>query len=297
MLRPPNSRTAMWYQLRLLWFRLVNGSWIKARWFYGDLLRDIDIQPKTGRLHIEIVSHCWGYAHMMSYQLSSLVLHPPKNVDVTMTMYYCEEDKATVETLAFFAQQQVDGVRWNWQALGREELFRRAIGREQASRASQADWLWFADCDLIFGQGCLDGLAKILDGSSETLVFPCREMVSALLPDGDPMLAKDKAPRIKDIDVQQFSEAERLRATGAFQIVHGDVARALGYCGQTAVFMQPVDHWAKTYEDTTFRWLIDNPGTRIQIPSLFRIRHQSKGRYRGGLISRIRKEIRRIKGS
>ncbi|MGJ8669223.1 MAG: glycosyltransferase family 2 protein [Oceanococcus sp.] len=283
----------MFDQLRLLWYRLVSGSALPARWIHGDVLQDVEMQARSGRLHIEIVSHCWGYSHMMAYQLSSLLQYTPQNVDITMTMYYCKEDADTVRVLEFFAQQEIANIRWNWQALEKQQLFRRAIGREQASRASKADWIWFADCDLIFGQGCLDGLAAVLQGADDVLVFPGQEMISGLLADDHPMLAKDQEPRIKGIDPELFVLAPRARATGAFQIVHGDVARAIGYCGQLAYFMQPVDHWAKTYEDTAFRWLINNQGRAIEMQSLYRIRHQSKGRYRGRALGKLRGEIRR----
>ena len=55
-------------------------------------------------------------------------------------------------------------------------------------RNSKADWVWFTDCDVVFGAGCLDGLATALQGRRDTLVFPRVEHVSAVLEPGDPVL-------------------------------------------------------------------------------------------------------------
>lgn len=279
-------------KLKLLWYRLLSGGLIPARWLYGDLLRGAEIQAHSGRLQIEIVSHCWAYAHLQSYQLSSLLQHAPENADITMTVFHSEEDEITVRHLEFFGAQQRPGVTWNWQRLPREALFRRAIGRDQAARATTADWIWFTDCDLLFGPGCLDGLAAALQGRRDRLVYPRTEYLSALLPDDDPVLAKEAEPRIKAIDLSGFAPHQPSRATGPLQIVHGDIARHVGYCGQTPYFMQPVDRWAKTYEDRTFRWLINAQGSPIEVPAVYRIRHQSKGRYKDGIDSRLRRNIR-----
>lgn len=280
-------------KLTLLWYRLLSGGLIPARFIYGDPLKGRKPSGKTGRLHIEIVSHCWAYAHLQSYQLSSLVLHPPQDVDVTMTVFYSGEDELTSATLAFYEQQAADNVSWNWQELPKQALFRRAIGRNQAALNTQADWIWFTDCDLLFGAGCLDALGKALQGCNEALVYPQQENLSELWPDEHPALAKDDSPRIKSIDTAEFHPHHPSRATGPLQIVHGDVARAAGYCRQTPYFLRPVERWAKTHEDRTFRWLINHQGHPINVPAVYRVRHQSKGRYKGGLESRLREEIRK----
>ena len=73
--------------------------------------------PKQGRLCVEIVSHCWGYSHLQEYQLSSLVLNPPLNVDIVMTVYFCREDEKTLEVLDFFSRLSVPGISWQFRAM------------------------------------------------------------------------------------------------------------------------------------------------------------------------------------
>jgi hypothetical protein len=280
-----------------LWFlRLAASGLAPARWFLPELPGPEERAARTGRLSLEIVSHCWRYSHMLAYQLSSLVLHPPKQLDVTMTVFHGEEDADTVALLSYFGALQVPGVTWNWQVLDKGRLFRRAIGRNLAARATACDWAWFTDCDVVFHAGCLDGLAAALQGRRDALVFPRQERVSELLDPSDPMLhAARGTPRLVDIDVTRFSPIERGRATGPLQVTHGDIARACGYCESLRFYQQPSRTWAKAHEDRAFRWLLRTHGEPLDVPGVYRIRHASKGRYQGNRGSNfLRTLIRRI---
>lgn len=282
--------------------RLAASGLVPASWLLKELPGPEQRAAREGRLHVEIVSHCWNYAHMLVYQLSSLVLFAPQNIDVTMTVYYGEEDGLTVALLDHFAGQNVPGVRWNWQKLPRQALFRRAIGRNMAAKTSTADWVWFTDCDVLFRDGCLDGLAAALQGRRDALVFPSSEYCTGLLPPEAPLLSPVMAPvQVLDVDPSLFSHFPRDRATGPLQITHGDVARAVGYCESLPYYQQPSDTWCKAYEDRAFRWLLRTQGEPIAVPGVYRIRHVAKGRYTGsklntGLRSGLRRLVARLKG-
>jgi hypothetical protein len=235
----------------------------------------------TGRtLELEIVSHCWRYHHLLVYQLSSLVLHPPSEVNVTMTVFHTPVDEGTVRLLERVGRESPRGVRWNWQALEPTRLFRRSLGRNLAARATKADWIWFTDCDLIFHQGALDGAARALSGRAEYLLFPRTHGITDLLDPDHPLLqaGRDASGPI-DIDpTQGFVPEVRKKATGAFQIVRGDVARAAGFCGTIPFYQKPVPRWRRTHDDRVFRWLLGTQGEPIDVPGLYRIRHAAKGR-------------------
>lgn len=247
---------------------------------------------REGRLELEIVSHCWNYSHFLIYQLSSLVNFPPTRLAVTMTVFYCPEDRQTTLLLAFFETLRVPGVRWNWQALPKDQLFRRAIGRNKAALETQADWVWFTDCDLLFREDCLDTLADRLQGRRDALVYPREERRTPLLADDNPLLATgQEEPRVLDIDMAQFTAQYPSRATGPLQIAHGDVCRAVGYCDALAAYQKPSERWCKAYEDRAFRWLLQSQGVPVDIPGVYRIRHVHKGRYSGG---KARSKLRRV---
>ncbi|MCA9201579.1 MAG: hypothetical protein KDA59_00945, partial [Planctomycetales bacterium] len=75
-------------------YRLAASGWVPRRLFINGLPESETLQPTTGFLKLEVVSHCWKYAHFLAYQLSSLVLYPPKDLSVRMTVFYCEDDPA-----------------------------------------------------------------------------------------------------------------------------------------------------------------------------------------------------------
>ena len=262
-----------------LLIRAAASGALPARWFLT-LPDEAGLAARTGRLSLEIVSHCWQYAHLLMYQLSSLVNFPPTRAKVRMTVFHSPEDAATAAMLGFFGGLTVPNVTWNWQLLPREQLFRRAIGRNRIARTTDADWLWLTDCDIVFHRDCLDTLADRLQGRRDRLLFPRDERVTPMLSDADPTLeAGREQPRVADIETGAFEHLAVPRATGAYQIIHGDVARACGYCDQLAYFQRPVTRWAKTFEDRAFRWLMRTEGVPLDIPGVHRIRHVRKGRY------------------
>ncbi len=278
------------------YFRLAASGVVPAGWYQPDLPPPAARAQRSGRLHVEIVSHCWNYAHLLVYQLSSLVTFPPADTEVTMTVFWSPEDERTGALLDYFQGLEVSRVHWNWQPLPREQLFRRAIGRNRAALASRADWVWFTDCDLLFRDECLDALARAVQGRSDTLVFPRQERCTSLLAPDDPILLAGMGhPQLLDIPEQRFTVRERDRATGPLQIVHGDVARTCGYCDRLAIYQKPSPVWLKTHEDRAFRWLLRTQGTPLDIPSVYRIRHVHKGRYTGGAVNTgLRSRIRRL---
>ncbi len=273
-----NSDLSVWLY-KQIYCRLI-GSVFPAHWFGPRPPEVAKLSQPTARLQLEIVSHCWQYAHLSIYQLSSLVNHPPQDIDLTYTLFYAEEDIATAKLVETFGKMNIANINWQWRPMTREQIFRRAIGRNQAALKTKADWIWFADCDLIFHKNCLDSIDKTLRGEATRLAYPASEQVTELLAADDPIvnLPTDN-PVIVDIDPAMFSRNQITKAKGAFQIVHGDVARACGYCKDLKHYQQPTNRWRKTFEDTAFRRLIGDEGIAVPIEGLHRIRHQVKGRY------------------
>jgi hypothetical protein len=284
-----------WDATRELFFRVAASGVVPAKLFLPSVPETGTLVARTGQLKLEIVSHCWNYAHLLAYQLSALVNYPPTKLSVTMTVFYTPEDSRTAALLGFFGGIEVPGVTWNWQALEKSHLLRRAIGRNRAALASPADWVWFTDCDMVFHRGCLDTLAERLQGRRDALVHPVEEHCTSLLSGDDPMLtAATGAPGVVEIDLTRFTPQPCEIAKGGMQITHGDVARAAGYCDSISVYQKPVESWHKAHEDRAFRWLLRTGGVGIEFPGVFRIRHAAKGRYDDKpLTGAIRQTIRR----
>ncbi len=285
-----------WYNVYAIqFFRLVMERILPPSWFRETLPPKDQRKAVDGFFNLEIVSHCWQYSNMLTYQLSSFVNNPPTKLALTVTVFYAQEDTKSQAVLDFFSQKNVDNVTWNFQALSTGKLFRRGIGRNMAARSSKADWLWYTDCDIIFHENCLDSLAEQLQGKQEILYFPKQERTTEMLTADDPMLRKDSEPQVVDIEAGEFSLHSRDKAKGAFQIVHGDIARAIGYCEKLSMFQTEDTRWRKTYEDTAFKWLINSEGIPLDIDGVFQIRHVQKGRYaKDSKVSKVRSKIRRM---
>jgi hypothetical protein len=285
------------YTLVGLFYRFAATGLLPVSWF-----RDVDPEKiakakRTGKLSLEIVSHCWRYGHFLTYQLSSLVNNRTDKFDITMTVYYSPDDEAVTSVLDFFAAIDIPGVRWNWQQMPRNELFRRGIGRNRSALATKADWIWFTDCDIIFHKNCLDTLADLLQGRDDGLVHPNIGWGTALLPEDDEILTCGRdGPAIREIPIGDFRPygGPRKKAKGPHQITHGDIARACGYCDSIKYYQDPSAVWRKTYEDRTFRWLIGTHGTPLEIPNVCQIRHIVKGRYKkDSFMSKVRGAVRK----
>jgi hypothetical protein len=243
---------------------------------------------------IEIVSHCWQYSHLLAMQISSLLRHPPAQLHVIYTVFYSQEDTATRALLIKTQAIEHTNITWHWQPRPKEYLFRRAIGRNQAALNTHADWIWFTDCDLLFGPQCFDSLMPLLQNNVNPLVFPEFEHRSPALTKDDVLLQPKPFP-CTAFPFNRFIATRMTRATGPLQIVHGDVARRQGYCHSVYIYQKPAHHWCKANEDRVFRWLLGSEGTALPIQDVYRIQHQEKGRYSESAFSNLRRWSQTLK--
>ncbi len=268
-----------------------------ARWSSPDTLPVMTNHSATETVKaIEIVSHCWRYPHFLYHQLNSILHNPPQHVHLIVTIFYCDEDKETTELLQRVQAQVRENVTWHFLPLAKTSLFRRSIGRNLASLKTQADWIWFTDCDVVFDQNCFDDLAKALPAVQSHLVYPAYEFRSIPLAADHPWLH----PNLHDLDnwsldSSQFLRTELNRATGPMQITRGDIARELGYCRSIRLFQKPSDHWRKANEDRIFRQQFQGHTEAVKVGGVLRIQHQEKGRYQRNGFTLLRKLAQHIK--
>lgn len=196
-----------------------------------------------------------------------------------MTVFYADDDMGTVATLDYFGALEATNITWQFQKLPKEKLFRRSIGRNLAALASTADWIWFADADMCFRNGCIDRLAELTLGVESDMVFPRSIQISRDHRTGDALLDNaNKNPRILDIDPADFIRHRYQRAIGGIQIVRGDTARRVGYNRESGKFQRPLARWQRTYGDVAFRKSLESAAVPIELPELYRIRHERHGR-------------------
>jgi hypothetical protein len=292
----PKIFSPRWFDALLSFlYRIAASGYLPASLFRSAIPKQGQRQQKKGYLDLEIVSHCWNYSSMLAYQLSSFIKYPPTKLSLTVTVVYSKEDNKTTRLLEFIGSHQIENITWNWLALDKKQVFRRGIGRNLVAKNTQADWIWFTDCDIVFHEGCLDSLASSLQNRTDSLVFPKTEYTTPMLPKTDKLFTESSLNYLSEIDINTFQAHTRDRAKGAYQIVHGDVARAIGYCDGVSIYQTPSDHWCKCYEDRAFRWLVGSKGVPIDVKGLYQIRHVHKGRYKENKKwSQVRSKIRRM---
>jgi hypothetical protein len=235
---------------------------------------------------LEIVSHCWQYGRLLTYQLSSLMVQPPRQTDVTMTVFLTEEDRYTMEVVRYFCElDKASNLRIRPWCLSREKLWQREIGRNMAALATTADWVWFTDCDYCFGADCLDRLAVAVAQATKPLVFPRHVLISRSHEEGDQAIEQASGgPRLLTIQPDDYVVSHCRRAIGGIQIANGEIVRRLGYCKNSRSQHRLANHWMRTHSDRHFRVSLGTSGQGVNVPNVYRIRHSKRGRHHIGVV-------------
>ena len=231
-------------------------------------------------MQVEIITHCYSgprgqYASLLTRQLSSLLEHPP-TVHVMVTIVYPEDDRTTHKVVSVAMDEMLHAptkLLFVPSPQPRPVALQRPIMRNTLAHSTVADVVWFADCDYLFGPHCLDALWR-LSTEPGILFFPRTTLISRDHATGDRQLAGGK------LDPADFIPKTETKAIGGIQIVPGDVARREGYCPHSK-YQQPAPGDCETIigfgADREFRRQLGTPGTPIELPNLFRLRHSVTG--------------------
>lgn len=228
---------------------------------------------------IQIITHCYAakipdFAAMLAAQMSSLIFWQP-HVDVLLTVCCNEDDALTMEAVGSFGTHPLPTVRIQPLLMPLRDLFRRAIGRNRAAKASTADVVWFTDADYIFGRGCLDYVAGV-DFRDSNSIIPRKAWIHRRHTDGDSEIKRVTIGEVFEPDLSLFQSWHLRLAIGGMQIVKGDFARQ-GYLDQTK-WQNPVVDTSRGFQDTwcdkKYRKTLGLP-LPVDIPGCYRMRHSS----------------------
>ena len=238
---------------------------------------------KGGMRRIAVVVHAFAetipqYAAMLTAQLSSVCIWQPETCQVEFQVWTAETDQLTHRVCAAFKQQLA--TKWNpatikVRTLPKKELFRRAIGRNISAKECEADLMWFADADYIFGDMCLDAVASTNFEAIKPheMVFPGHYWQSTDHAAGDRELERISPGSLFRPDINSYSKRRLKMGIGGLQIVPREVALR-GYCDGTE-WVKPLKREAgfqDTAEDRVYRGSICS-SVPIVVPNLYRIRH------------------------
>lgn len=266
-----------------------------------------------------MVTHCWSvhlpeYAQALKVQGCSLAramakerLITPNGQEwrdpfpsITWTVYSHTLDQRTRDAVRFVMEYWYrehstfsGAFSVNLRPLDKEQLFRRAIGRNHAAHATTAAVVWFTDCDYFIGDGAYQAILAAAnqapsDGEPNRLYFPREVQISrdhltgnAMLSQGDP--AKSAAYGFGNpggLPTGLFVPKSHHVAIGGIQIVSGETANRVGYLQDTK-WMNPVDAaggFRSCRCDRAFRRHNKFQSTPCDIAGIYRIRHLEAGR-------------------
>ena len=232
---------------------------------------------------IEIITHCQSiqrpfYEALLTYQLSSLILHKPKNCEVSITVCCCNEDDRTWKVLDYFFSH--GSLNLSAFVMTPEDLGRRAIGRNKSALVSVADIVWFTDVDYVFYDGCLDAVAELHWPDDHVMVYANEIYMHKDHEICMPAIERVKGnPVIIDIEREEFTTRRIEKAIGGLHIVPGDFAREHGYCNGGETPMKPTDGSFNRCEcDVYYRAMCRKYGTYggVDIPNVYRLRHPAR---------------------
>ena len=238
------------------------------------------------RPKIEIVTHAYSialpqYAVLLQAQLSSLVTHRPADVDVRITIAIHDDDVAVVDVLKKFPNELAFGV-FDVMRCPKRLLFRRCIGRNAVALQTNADLVWFADCDYWFGPGCLDALwaAWVALERTPGMIWPLHVHQHRDHATGDAWWSShvNTQPGILTINENDFVQVPMRKAIGGVQIVGGDFAREHGYLNGQEKWQRPVlgdKPFPDFRDDVRYRKYCAAHGGVVGVatPNLYRLRH------------------------
>ena len=240
-------------------------------------------------MKLDVVVHCWQYARLLCYHLSSFWFNPPESdkLKVSVHVVHADDDEAVKKTLTFFLEQygKDSPVNLFTTELPRNQVCRRTIGRNMLALSTEADWVWFADCDYVVGPKGLDALEQRLAECPPdvSLAYPGRVMASTTQADGDALINAIDEPKVVSIKNGHFSSLKYFFAIGGVQFVRGDYCREHGYLKDSKKYMRQASSWIRTFEDVPFRYACGKTH-RFEISDLYRIRHSVRGGFDKGTI-------------
>lgn len=238
---------------------------------------------------IEIVTHCWSgpdvpvYHRLLDYQLQSLSeaarLVPELNITGTVFITFGDWRAIEVMNHHFGLDKSANFDLWLLY-LPESELFRRAIGRNRAAKATKSNVVWFTDCDYFFDARALQQAHDLCLASKKNIVHP-KDVYTNTHADGD--WAVEERRTLAEVRNRKgaFSSRRMNRAIGGIQIVKGDYCREHGYLDGTD-WVEPVesDHFLSCKGDVAFRKAAGG-SEGVDISMVHRIRHSRAGRDKG----------------
>jgi glycosyltransferase involved in cell wall biosynthesis len=242
---------------------------------------DLPLVIPEGKLTIEICIHCYMYQRRLTWMLSSILQQEGDVPNIIINISHTNNDgnPTTEEVCRFFREK---GLNIKETLVTKEQISNRAIARNKQATETTADWILFADSDMVYDSLFFDNLQKQL----KTNLKDVKMVMGADRHSLDdkfciqyfeedqtiyPTEIKNVAEIVKTMKVKWVRGS--VTAAGNFQLVSVKVIKEK--CGGL-VTGRPKDHWRATIADRALRVRV---GGRIGIKTLpmYHLNHDRQG--------------------
>jgi len=123
--------------------------------------KELPILIPDGKLTIEICIHCFRYQRRLTWMLSSIFQQKGDVPNIIVNISHTDNDgtPTTEEVCNFFRSKGLNIVETK---VTEKEVSNRAVARNRQSTATTADWILFADSDMVYSEYFFDDLQKKL---------------------------------------------------------------------------------------------------------------------------------------
>jgi len=206
---------------------------------------------------IEVCIHCYNYQRRLTWMLSSILQQQGDVPEIHISVAFCENNgnPTTADVLSFFSER---GLKIIPVVLKESQMHNRAISRNKRCKGTEADWIIFADSDMVYDVNFFSNLKKQLSGklNSNRLVMGADRIslkedfcINYFNNDNDtyPRLIDDVAKKISNWPVKWIKGKNK--APGFFQLANVNIIRENG--GKYS--RSETDFWRGTHSDRAFR--------------------------------------------
>ena len=209
-------------------------------------------------MKLEVAIHCHNYQHRLSWMLSSILQQQGDKPDIVVSISYLPKsgDPNTEEVIKFFREKGLNIIAVELED-GQQQ--NRAIPRNIRAKETEADWILFADCDMVYDKLFFEDVKKQLESDrykDETKVIGA-DRHSLDIPFCIKFFEEDKNQY--PCEIENVSEVVskwpvqwvhgRKIAAGNFQLARVEAIKEKGgiYSGRRR------DYWRRTKSDRQFR--------------------------------------------
>jgi len=232
-------------------------------------------------LTIEICIHCYHYQHRLCWMLSSILQQQGSLPNIIINISYAPDNgnPTTEEVCAFFKDKGLNIVSTE---MTEEEASNRAIARNKQVAQTKADWMLFADSDLVYDPCFFDDLQKQLKTNlrHQTKVMGA-DRHSLDIPFCIKYFEEDQRQYpcvIEDVikvpaEWPKRSISGRRIAAGYFQLAN---VKSIMEKGEGKYTGREGDHWRATRSDRAFRCRMGGR-VPIEVKPQFHLNHDRGG--------------------